>query len=85
MEQQLASHGLGVWVSLGKLRTGSRGSVWGVWSGLVVVWQGVWGEEQPLTSHIQRSNKISRNALGFDEERFREQFSTHIFPPNGRQ
>ncbi len=40
--------------------------------------------ERPLASYIQRSNKISRNALGFDEERFREQFSTHIFPPNGR-
>ncbi len=37
-----------------------------------------------LYSYIQRSNKISRNALGFDEERLREQFSTHIFPPNGR-
>ncbi len=28
--------------------------------------------ERPLASHIQRSNKISRNALGFDEEKFRE-------------
>jgi hypothetical protein len=33
----------------------------------------------------EQCNKISRNALDFDEERFREQFSTHIFPPNGRQ
>jgi hypothetical protein len=35
--------------------------------------------ERPLASHIQRSNKISRNALGFDEERFREQFSPEVW------